>query len=426
MQNAIAFPTLSQILASKVLQDSTFQLADGTVYTKYDASTYVDEDKLHGVYNSSQGIWMISPSHEYVNGGPMKQDLTVHVEGSTGDAVLLNMLVSGHFGTPGVSIPSGKIYGPWLVYFNNGSIADAQFQVYKEHAAWPYSWLSNPNYPLARTSVFGKLHLADGRPASGAIVTLAQPGSDIYTQGSGYIYSTKADFFGDFLLPNVRPGSYSLYAWANGGLIGDVTDQYEHDNVNVSGWLANLGTLTWSPPEYKNFLWQIGTADRKAAEFKLGNVPHQYGLFNQVPTNLTYTIDRSTPWNNWFYSHTSDHSTPGNDWYYAQTAVGTWTINFNLSQACTGTAHLTVALAGMSRMPTVQVGVNGTTMAPLPVIVNDAAIYRSANQSGTYHLVLITFPASLLKAGSNSITFQATDVISGAGAMYDTIKLEVG
>jgi rhamnogalacturonan endolyase len=408
----IPYPTLSQLQQATVLQDSTYQLADGTVYTKYDGATYVQQDDFHGTYGDSYGVWMISPSHEYVNGGPMKQELTVHTEAVNGDSVVLNMLSASHFGTPAVTIPAGKIYGPWLVYFNNGSILDARFQAWIQQAEWPYRWLSNPDYPLARTTVYGTLKLADRQPVAGATVVLAQPGGDIYSQGSDYIFSTHADFNGDFSIPNVRPGTYSLYAFANGGptypgAIGSVTDQYELDNVKVTGPLVNLGRLVWSPTQYAHPLWQIGTADRKADEFNLGNVPRQYGLFNQVPANLTYTIGQSTP---------------ANDWYYAQTQIGTWTVNFNLWQTYTGNAHLTVAIAGEARNPIVSIGVNGTSVSTLPSYT-DASIYRSANQSGYYHLVTIDFPSSLLQVGTNSITFNATNVVSGGGIMYDTIKL---
>jgi rhamnogalacturonan endolyase len=411
VERAIAFPSLAEIEASTVLQDSTYLLPDGTVYTKYDASTYCYlQDRLHGVYNSEFGAWMISPSHEYVNGGPMKQELTVHMDASSGDAVLLNMLAASHFGTPSVTIPSGKIYGPWLVYFNNGSIDDALRQAAREESRWPYRWLSNPHYPLERSVVTGRLRLADGRPAAGAMIILAQPGGDVYAQGSDYIFFAQADFSGSFFIPHVRPETYSLYAFANGGLIGDVTDQFEQDGITVSGPWVDLGQLTWSPPQYKHFLWQIGHADRKADEFRLGNVPRQYGLWNQVPANLIYTIGQSTP---------------ENDWYYAQTQAGTWTINFNLERTYSGTAHLTIALAGMSRTAAVTVAVNGTAVGTYPAFTNDMAIYRSANQSGYYHLIPFTFPATLLQTGANSVTLQATEVSSGGGAMYDTIKLEV-
>ncbi len=73
------FPTLSQIAQSKVLQDSTYNFP-------MDRSTPNTMDYLygarhvHGVYGSGYGVWMIPPSHEYYNGGPMKQELMVHVE----------------------------------------------------------------------------------------------------------------------------------------------------------------------------------------------------------------------------------------------------------------------------------------------------------------------------------------------------------
>ena len=404
------FPTLAQIQQSKVLQNETFQLTDGTIYTKYDWATYVAEDQVHGVYGNGYGVWMLPASHEYIEGGPMKQELMVHVESASGDGTVLNMLVGAHFGTPSVTIPNGKIYGPWLLYFNNGSIPDAQAQAATEQAQWPYSWLSNPHYPLARTTVTGTLRLADGRPAAGAMVTLAQPGGDIYAQGADYIFYAQADADGHFSIPNVRPNTYSLYAYSTGGSIGDITDQYEQNSIAVSGSAMELGTLTWSPPEYTDSLWQIGTADRKADEFKLGNLPRHYGLNDQVPTNLTYTIGQNTP---------------TNDWYYAQTHVGTWTVKFNLNQTYSDSAHLTIALAGMSRSPTVVVGVNGTHEGSISY-PNDEAIYRSANQSGYYHLVPISFPASLLHVGANTITFDMTGSPDGAGMMYDTIKLEAG
>lgn len=148
--------------------------------------------------------------------------------------VLLNMLSASHFGTSSVTIPSGKIYGLWLLYFNDGSIEDALRQVAREEARWPYRWLSNPHYPLSRSTVTGMLRLADGRPAAGAMVILAQPGGDVYTQGVDYIFFDRADFSGQFHIPHVRPGTYSLYAYSTGGLIGDVTDQYEQDGISIN------------------------------------------------------------------------------------------------------------------------------------------------------------------------------------------------
>jgi rhamnogalacturonan endolyase len=198
------FPTLSEIQHSTVLQNETFQLPDGTVYSKYDGATYVAEDHVHGVYGGGYGVWLISASHEYNNGGPMKQELTVHVDSSSGDGTVLNVVIGSHFGSPAVQVPHGKIFGPWLIYFNNGSSANAQAQATTEEAVWPYTWLSNPNYPLARTTVTGTLRLADGRAAAGAMVTLAQPGGDLYAQGSNYIFYAQANAQGQFTIPHVR------------------------------------------------------------------------------------------------------------------------------------------------------------------------------------------------------------------------------
>ncbi len=59
------FPTLSDIQQSQVLQNETFKLPNGQVYTKYDWATYMADDHVHGMFGSGYGVWMISPSHEY-------------------------------------------------------------------------------------------------------------------------------------------------------------------------------------------------------------------------------------------------------------------------------------------------------------------------------------------------------------------------
>jgi Polysaccharide lyase family 4, domain III len=83
--------------------------------------------------------------------------------------------------------------------------------------------------------------------------------------------------------------------------------------------------------------------------------------------------------------------------------------------------HRSLGDAPGSRQPPFGVGISiFDPMYP----VNDATIYRDADQSGYYHQLPISFPASLLKVGSNTITFTMTKVNSGGGIMYDTIKLE--
>ncbi len=408
MRRSGAMPTLAQINAGTELQDSTYQLMNGTVYTKYDWADYVIGDHVHGVYGNNFGLWVIPVSSEAYNGGPMKQELMVHVESNTGDSTVLNMLSASHFSAPAVTVPSGKIFGPWLVYLNNGSSADALARATTEEAAWPYQWLSNSTYPTARTTVDGKLQIADGRSTNGVRVVLAEAGSDLYAVGASYWFSDLCDFAGNFSIPKVRPGTYTLYAYATQG---DVTAQFQKANIVVSGSSTNLGTLTWTPPNYSNKLWTIGTADRKAAEFKLGDQLRSYALFKQVPANLTYTIGTSTPLSNW---------------YFVQTGVGKWTINFNLNQAYTGNAHLTIAVAGAAKTPTVNVLVNGTQVGALSY-PNDGSVYRSANQGGYYRLTQFDFSSSLLHPGANSVVLDMTACAgepTPGGIEYDIIKLE--
>ena len=400
-------PTLSDIKNGTKLQDETYKFKDGTVYSKYDWADYESQDHVHGLYGNDFGAWVIPASNEYYNGGPMRQELMVHTESSTGDGVLLNMLKGSHYGVGNVTIPKNKIYGPWLVYINNGDIKDAQERATEEEKSWPYNWLNNPNYPLSRTTVSGKLNVSGRNSNEDATVVLAKPGNEIYTQGEDYIFYSKADSHGYFSIPNVRPGSYTLYAYSTSG---DITDQFQKDNINVSGSSMNLGDLDWTPTTHSNSLWKIGTADRTSSEFKLGNLGRQYGLPEKVPADLTYNIGSSTE---------------ANDWYYAQTKVGTWNVNFNLNNSYTGNAYLTIGVASAARKPKVDVYVNGHMEGTLDYsLENDATTYRSANQSGRYRNAVIKFPANILNTGNNAISFKMSKVDPDGGIMYDIIKLE--
>ena len=404
------FPTLQDILDGQKLQDETWMLKDGTPYTKYDWADYEANDLTHGVYgtdgNKGYGAWLIPVSSEYYNGGPLRQELMVHVESKTGEGILLNMLKGSHFSAPAMALPKGYIYGPWLVYMNNGSAADARAQAAKERAQWPYKWLSNPNYPLSRTNVTGTLKLSTGKAAANAEVVLAQPGGDFYQQ-NGYIFYSQCDASGKFTIPNVRPGTYSLYAYATGG---DIADEYEQDNIKVSGATLDLATVAWDITRHDSLLWIIGSADRKSGEFRFGDSPRQYGLPAQVPADLIYTVGSSIP---------------ADDWYYAQTKIGTWNIQFNLDKTYGKNAYLTIPVAGASRGPSADIYVNGNKVSTLDYSPdNDGATYRSATQSGAYRSNVISFPASLLKEGQNTVSLKMTKVSTDGGIMYDMLKLE--
>jgi rhamnogalacturonan endolyase len=155
--------------------------------------------------------------------------------------------------------------------------------------------------------------------------------------------------------------------------------------------------------------WQIGRADRMSGEFKFGDELRNIQGIGMVPADLTYTIGKSR-----------EHD----DWYFAQGKVGNWDVQFNVPRAYSGTAHLTVAIAGVSGGPKLAIPVNGKEVKQL-VYGNDAATCRAALRSARHVLEDIAFPADLLTAGANMERLGMTAVGRNGGIMYDTIKLEI-
>jgi rhamnogalacturonan endolyase len=389
------------------IQDETWKMPDGSIYQKYDYSGYLAENPMWGHYGHGFGVWFMPVSTEYYAGGPLRQDLMVHQ-----DALILNYFQGAHYGGggPGEFRDGQKLFGPWYTYVNTGDsaqmIADARKKAAAEQAQWPYRWMEEPLYPLARTRVTGQLKVADGRSAAGAMVVLGKPGEEIYKQAGDFLYYAQADAAGRFAIPQVRAGTYALYAYATQG---SITAQLERDGVTVSGPTLDLGTVVWSPPKYATQLWQIGKSDRMASEFHFGDQLRNIQWIGMVPADLTYTIGKSRERENW---------------YFAQGKVGNWDVAFQMPKAMDGTAHLTVAIAGVSGNPRVTILVNGTEVKSL-AYGNDAATYRAAVRSARYQLEDIGFPANLLQSGANLVRFHMTAVGTNGGVMYDTVKLEI-
>src|SRR5205823_2085824 len=117
----------------------------------------------------------------------------------------------------------------------------------------------------------GRLALADPQDPTaspaGAWVGLAAPHPDWQKQSNAYQYWVHADSKGAFTIPNVRPGQYTLYAFTKG-----VMDEFRRDAVTVdAGASHDLGALAWAPVRHGRQLWQIGTPDRSAQEFRHGD-----------------------------------------------------------------------------------------------------------------------------------------------------------
>jgi len=404
---------------------------EGPVFTKYDWASYRTEDQIHGLYGNGYGAWLLSPSWEFYTGGPLKQELMVQ-DGT----LMLNMYHGGHAGSA-ITTPSPanwqKIYGPNLVYVNTGTdaqvIADAKAQFAIEQEQWPYCWMNNSDFPLsaARGTVSGAIAEAHGRPVGGAVVALAQ-GGPLLTQGYGYIFWTQADTNGQFSIPQVRPGTYSVHVYSTRGTIVDDPANGEiAGNVTVAAGMNDVGTLMWSPPYHANLLWSIGSSDRKSGEFRFfpapivagpTNTAYQTGrMYGPTGTVGVWTVPPATT------TYTIGSSTPQTDWYFVQSVAGTWTVQFNLATVPAGGATLTIGIAGAARGPSLTTKVNAHPVFAM-TFGNDQSLYRSCLEGGEYQMLTVAVPAADLVAGANTVDFSVVPGSDGSGLFYDIIKME--
>jgi rhamnogalacturonan endolyase len=428
------------------LMDATYRLADGTVKTKYLNSVYWAANPVYGVIGHTDagatGLWMVEASPEYHNGGPVKQGQTVH------DNVLLRVMQSVHFGASPVTVAAGepwrKVYGPFLLYVNHAADArelwsDAVRRQAQEAAAWPYAWVDQAGYVKERGTVTGRLNLAGHTPA-GAWVILAEPlaRGEWTAQSKGYQFWTRAGADGSFAIPHVIPGRYTLYASG-----GDQPQDLSRDGVIVTaGATADLGTLDWHPATHGRTLWQIGTFDRSAGEFRNGGDARQYQMFaaypKQFPNDVDFSVGKSDIRTDWNYAQWS--------WFAHDPK---WRVHFDVPNTTTGTATLTIGFASAQpphgRQTDLRVAVNGREVSAIHLPKTGTAGYRGGVQDSPWNVRVIPFDAGLLRAGANELTLahadaepfrvvasptdENDDAPPGTGfpgqVMYDALRLEL-
>ncbi|KAJ5669667.1 hypothetical protein N7462_010737 [Penicillium macrosclerotiorum] len=409
-------PPLSEYLSQNKVQDETWLKPDGSGYiTKYDFTAWSRNQDYFGVYGDGFGSWYINPGKDYYNGDHLKQELMVHRESSTGDAVQLNMIHGTHFMASSSDVfPDGKMWGPWLWYLNDGDKHDAAKKSAEEFQSWPYAWLDDEDYQ-SRGVVKGKIVLSDGRPASNAAVFLGDnnPDKTGLDMGSTYYYTAYADKHGEFEFSNVRAATYGLQAWSNGSSIADVTTSFLQNDVIVKkAAKTNLGSLTWKVSS-KEQVFQVGDFDRYSYGFLHGGAPNQHALVASCPVNLEYTIGKSET----------------SDWCFGQTYQGNWTIRFKAQTVPKAAApNLIVSLAGYSSGASSNILANGVQIGNMTsgssLLPSDPCLYRSATGAGEWHLLEYSFDKNLLKEGWNDITFDMVRNTTWHGFMWDSIVLE--
>jgi rhamnogalacturonan endolyase len=448
-------PTYAYLATQQQVQDETWRidginnpnlpspnsnsgnLPPGTVYTKYNWTLYHHENPMFGHYGNGFGAWFtaLGGVTDQVQGafygvGPNHQDLAIHQ-----DALILNYFGANHYGLPSYPLQPGyrRLYGPWFTHVSAGDPADPTAMIAREtalaraeiaavrHGA---AWMDDPLYPTpsARTTVHGRVRIADGRPAGNLWVVLStQQVTDVYTIHEP-TYFVRTDAYGRFALPGIppawlpgttTPGTYTLYVFAAGG---SITDQLVVPGITTRGEARDLGTIAWTPANRTSFLWQIGRADRSGGEFALAanpadrSNPRAYEKPSQIPGDLTFV-----PGSSW----------EPRDWFYAQTNAGTWTVQFNLARAFTGTVFLTVSSSMQQGHPPT-VALNGLPAAGALPANNDSTIARQADRSGFPRQAVLTFPASALQVGANLLTLtRGAGAAAGNGVGWDTFVMEV-
>jgi rhamnogalacturonan endolyase len=463
------------------------------------------------------GVWFINPTTEYLGGGASKIELVCHFDANDDpDPIILDYWCAGHYaGGASCSIPAGeewnKVVGPIFVYCNTladpkdpsqadldtlaatagnptvpaiwkdnatALFQDALAQAKKEKAQWPYDWVNGVDYPHKdqRGNVTGQLVLNDPQAASTKLphltVGLAHPdypggsaragNNGIVTwphDGNYYQFWTDGADDGKFTITNVRPGKYTLHAFADG-----VLGEFAKTDISVeAGKNVDLGKLDWKPVRYGKQVWEIGYPDRTGGKFFKGDGDN-YWLWGWClrypllfPNDITYTVGKSDYHKDWFFQQTP-HSettawlnpeakdpanqrfgwikagTPGQDMWktIGQGRATTWTIKFNMDSAPKGQAALRVALAGSDGTAGLAnpgapgglaVGVNGKSAGAIRFISTNALRYNT--NTGVWREYTQTFDATMLKQGENQIQLTVPAGELTSGVVYDYLRLEL-
>jgi rhamnogalacturonan endolyase len=348
---------------------------------------------------------------------------------------------------------------------------DALAKAREVKAAWPYDWVNGVDYPHKdqRGNVSGQFVLNDPQAATtklpGLTVGLAHPdytssaGGFVSRSGNGNIikWPHDANYYqfwndgtddGKFTITNVRPGKYTLHAFADG-----VLGEYAKTDITVeAGKNIDLGKLDWQPVRHGKQLWEIGYPNRNGGEFFKGNDYWLWGWCMRYallfPNDITYTVGKSDWHKDWFFEEVP-HATnlsfvnpaakdPANQrfgWVAQPTAAGqdmwrdwgrgratTWTIKFNMDKAVAGQATLRIALGGADGGG-LAIGVNGQNVGSIRPVSTNALRYNT--DRGVWHEYAQAFDAALLKAGENAMTLTVPAGDLTSGVCYDYLRLEL-
>jgi rhamnogalacturonan endolyase len=430
----------------------TTGIDSGQVEHKYDYSANQFDTLAWGWSSTGKhvGFWFINPTDEYLSGGPTKYELSAHRDATfTNDLnapappCLLNYWRGSHYGGSVCDINQGeewtKVIGPFLIYCNSGDSPntmwqDALAQSKQQTAKWPFDWVNGVDYPHKdqRATVSGRMLLRDPlapAPMQGftkLLVGLAAPAEgavDWQNDAKHYEFWARGGADGSFSIPNVRPGSYTLYAIAD-GVLGD----FAKANITVApGQPINLGTVVWQPVRYGKQLWDIGIPSRDGSEFFKGNDYFHWGWYLEYPklfpNDVNYTIGTSDFHKDWFFEQVPHNTNLSDDTGKSSGRATPWTIHYNLADDPHGKAILRLAICGIGAR-NIDVNVNGRPVGTVTGLKYNATINRDGI-GGYWTEKDVTFDAGAMHAGDNTMTLTIPAGGLTSGILYDYLRLEL-
>jgi rhamnogalacturonan endolyase len=221
----------------------------------------------------------------------------------------------------------------------------------------------------------------------------------------------------------VRPGTYTLHAIADG-----VLGEFTMTNIVVEpGKPLRLEPLTWQPLRYGNQLWDIGIANRSAAEFFKGDDYYHWGWYLEYPKlfpeDVHFVIGKSDFHKDWFFEQVPHNENAADTTGKGRGRSTTWTVAFDLPQSPHGKATLRLALCGVGTRR-IDVNVNDQAVGAVTELVYNATINRDGI-GGYWSAHDLAFDAAMMKAGQNvlKLTIPAGGLTSGIE--YDYLRLEL-
>jgi rhamnogalacturonan endolyase len=141
------------------------------------------------------------------------------------------------------------------------------------------------------------------------------------------------------------------------------------------------------------------------------------------PEDITYTIGKSDFHKDWFFEQVPHNEDPDNASATEPGRSTTWSIIFNLPDTPAGKAILRLAICGVGARE-LYVNVNGQTAGAVTNLFYNATINRDGI-GGSWGEHDVPFDASLMRAGTNTLTLTIPGGGLTSGIMYDYLRLEL-